>query len=103
MTVARIPVETHSQVDLAVHAERRDGLTGLRVDLLEEVVRAEDQAAVRAILALPVVHAAPVETLNPFVDPDFFARRRVQRHERAVRAKPVDDAAHDERIEVGLA
>ena len=75
---------------------------GLRVDLLEEVVRAENQAAVLAVLALPVVHASTVEPLDTLVDPDLLSGRRIERHERAVRATAVDDSAHDERIEVGL-
>ena len=82
-----------------------DGIasSGARVDLLEEVVGAEDQAPVGAVLALPVVHATAVEALNALVDPDLLAGGRIERHERTVRAQAVDDPAHDERIEVGLA
>jgi hypothetical protein len=36
------------------------------------------------------------------VNPELLARGGVERHEGAVRAEAVDNAAHDERIEVGL-
>jgi hypothetical protein len=92
-----------AQVDAAVHAERDNALSGLRVDLLEHVVRAEDQAPVGAVAALPVVHAATVESLRTLVAPDRLSGRRVERYERPVRAATVDHTARDDGIEVGRA
>ena len=82
---------------------RRNGFSGLRVDLLEEIGRAENQASVFAVLGFPIVHPSAGEPLNTFVDPDRLSGRRIECHERARRATAVDDPAHDERIEVGLA
>src|SRR6185369_5498028 len=58
---------------------------------------------VLAVRALPVVDAARVETLDVLVDPQLLPGRRIDGHEGVVRAAAVDDAADDDRIEVGLA
>ena len=99
----RIAIQTDSQIHAALDAERGQGLTGRGVELLEHVVGAENQAALFAVLAFPVVHAAAVEAQHPFVTPHLFSRRGVEGHERVVRAAAVDDPAYDERIEVRLA
>ena len=97
-----IAVEPLAQIDPAVDAERRDALAGARVDLPQEIVEAENQAPIRTVRTLPVVHAPSVETLHARMRPDLLAGSGVERHERALRAESVDNAAHDERVEVGL-
>ena len=99
----RIPAQSGAQIHSAVDAERRDDLSGRRVDRLEEIGRAENQPPFGAVLALPVVHASRVETLDTLVNPEFFPGSRIERHERVVRAAAVHCSAHDERIEVRLA
>ena len=79
-------------------------LAGLRVDLLQHVAGAEDQAAIAAVRALPVVHAADVEAVDAGVRPQLACRwRHRARRTQSLGAAAVDDAAHDERVEVGLA
>ena len=98
-----IAAEAFSQVDDAIVAERADGLARGGVDLLEVVADAENQAPILAVLAFPVVHAAPGHPFEAFVDPDFLARRRVQRNQRTVAPSAVDHAAGHDRVEAGLA
>src|SRR4029453_18547093 len=96
-----VAIQADAQVDAAIHAERGNAPSGLRVDLLEHVVRAEDQAPVGAVAALPVVDPSTVESLHALVAPDLLSGRRVQRHERSIRAATVNHAARDDGIEVG--
>src|SRR5262249_928538 len=54
----RIPPEPFPQIDASVLAERVDGDAGLEIDLLEIAVGGEDEAAIGAVLALPVIEAS---------------------------------------------
>jgi hypothetical protein len=53
-----ISAEALAQIDTAVLTKSRDGHASAQVDLLQVAVGSEDEAAVGAILALPVVKAA---------------------------------------------
>ena len=87
-------------VDDAVVAERHDRLAGARVDLLEEAVDREDQAAILAVSALPVVDALARDAVQPLVHPDLLAGRRVERDERRrVAAEAVEHAVGEHRTE----
>ena len=70
------------------------------VDFLQVVVDRRRQAAVLAVLALPVVDAArgvmPLETL---MDPDLLAGGGVERDEGVVARQHVNDVVDDERVE----
>src|SRR5262249_2666086 len=99
----RIAHESFTNIDDAVGAEGADGLARGGVDLLEVVADAENDAAILAVLALPVVRAAPRHAEQPLVNPDLLARRRVERDERAVARLSVDHAARDDRVEERLA
>ena len=101
-TVALVASEPFAQIDDAVLAELDDGLAGRGVDLLQVVADAEDEAAILAVLALPVVHAPPGDPFEALVNPDFLPGRSVQRHERTVAAFSVDHAARHDGIEHGL-
>ena len=98
----RIPIEADAQVDATVVAERPDRLSRPGVERVQDIVRAEDQTAILAVLALPVVDTARVESRDGLARPELLSGRRVERHERVLRAAREDGAAHDERIEIGL-
>ena len=53
-----------------------------RVDRLQEAVDREEQPAVLAVRALPVVDAPAGDAGQALVDPDFLAGRGVERDER---------------------
>ena len=99
----RIAIEPFTQIDHAVLAEGRNRLAGLRVEGAQHVQRAEQQPAIRAVGALPVVHAADREGLDLGRRPQLLAGRRVERDERVAAGPRVDDVADDERVEVGVA
>ena len=70
------------------------------VDCLEEAVHREDQPAVLAVFALPVVDALARDAAQPVVDPDLLAGRRVQRDDRRlVPAEPVEHVTSVDRTE----
>src|SRR4029453_8142013 len=71
----RIAIQTGAQIDPPVLAERGNGPSGLRVERLQHVAGAEEQPAVLAVLALPVVHPANVEAFSPLADPDLLSSR----------------------------
>ena len=86
--------------DDAVVAERHDRLAGARVDLLEEAVDGEDQAAILAVGALPVVDALAGDAVQPLVHPELLAGRGVERDERRrVAAEAVEHAVGEHRAE----
>ena len=67
---------------------------------LEEAVHREDQPAVLAVFALPVVHPLAVDPAQPVVDPDLLAGGRVQRDDRrVVPAEPVEHVTSVDRTE----
>lgn len=99
----RLAPEALAQIDDALGAEREDGLSRRRIDLLEVVVHRKDQPPILAILALPVVHAARCHSRHAVVDPDLFSALRVEGNDGAIASAPVDRAAHDDRIGSGLA
>ena len=98
-----IAAQSFAQIDHAVLAEVVDGLACRGVDRLQVVVHREDQPAVFAVLALPVVHAAGGHRLHALADPDFLSGLRIERDQRAVAPAAVDHAAGDDRIGAGLA
>ena len=93
------PAKPFFQVDRALVAERDDRLAGDGIDRFEELVALIEQPPVLAILALPVVDAAGRHALQPLVDPDLLARRRVERHQRVVPRQHVHDVVDDDRAE----
>ena len=89
-----------AQVHDAVVAERHDGLAGARVNLLEEALDGEDQPAVPAVFALPVVDALARDPVQPVVNPDFLAGRRVERHDGGVvPSEAIEHAPREHRAE----
>ena len=96
-------VQPDAQIDDAVGAEGHDRLAGLRVDFLQEAVHRENQALIAAVGALPVVHAARGHPGHVFVHPQLSPGLRVDRHQRAIAAATVDDAAHGNWTAAGLA
>ena len=95
-----VAADALAQVDEAVRAERQDRLAGGGVDGLEVVVDLEDQPAIAAVRALPVVDAAPGDAAQPGVDPQLLAGGRVERDERLVLRQHVHRGADDDRIEL---
>ncbi len=89
-----------AQIDQAVGAERQDRLAGRGVDGLEVVVDLEDQPALAAVGALPVVDAAPGDAAQTGVDPQLLARRRIERDKRLVLRQHVHRGAGDDGIEL---
>ena len=88
-----------SHVDDPVGAEAPDRLAALRVNGLQIAVDGKDQPLVFSVRALPVVEAATGHAGQAFVDPDFLARRRVERDERVVAPRHVHDIIDDDRVE----
>ncbi len=99
----RIAIEASPQIDAAVDAKRKNRFARARVDLLQIVGDAEDEPAILAVLALPVVQAARRRALEALFPPELLAGRCVERHERVVEGAGVDDAIDDERVRAGLA
>ena len=99
----RIAVEPFPQIHHAVLAEAGNGLAGAGVEGPQHVQRAEQQPAILAVGALPVVHAAHREALDLGRRPALRAGRRVEGDQRAAAGPRVDHVADDERIEVGVA
>jgi hypothetical protein len=98
-----IAIEAQPQVDATVDAKRQDRLAGSRVEGLQHVSSTEQQAAIGAVGALPVVHASKRETPDAIVHPELLAGGRVERHQPGAPGSTVDDTARDERVEVGVA
>ena len=92
VTVDGLAAEAVAQIDHAMVAEGRDRPARPRVDFLQVVGDAEDQPAIAAVLALPVVHAARCHALHVLVNPDLLAGRGVEGHERRVAAAAVQHA-----------
>ena len=67
------------QIHDAVLAEGQNRLARLRIDGLQKAVDGKQQPPVLPVLALPVVDAAAGDARQPLVDPDLFARGRIQR------------------------
>ncbi len=84
------------QIDAAVVAERVDGDPRARVDFLKLIVRAENDAAVAAILTLPIIQStirrlAGLDRMRP----DFLARGCVERDDRVGFPHDVHDVVDD--------
>ena len=99
----RIAVEPFPQIHHTVLAEARNGLAGAGVEGPQHVQRGEQQPAILAVGALPVVHAAHREALDLGRHPALRAGRRVDGDQRVAAGPRVDHVADDERIEVGVA
>src|SRR5262249_33698746 len=97
------PRQSLPQVDDTAVAERANRLAALRVDRLHVAVDGEDQPPVLAVGARPIVDAAARDAVQSLVDPDLFARRRIERDERVVPAEHVHHAVDDDRVEARLA
>ena len=95
----RVPPQPLAEVHGAVGAERHDRLAGPGVDRLQVAVHLEQQPAVRAVLALPVVDPARGDAAQVLVDPDFLAGGRVDGDERVVPGEHVGDVVDDDRVE----
>src|SRR4029453_15601739 len=65
--------EPDPHVGDAVVAEGHDRLAGACVNLLEETVNGEDQAAILAVSALPEVDALARDAVQPLVHPQLLA------------------------------
>ena len=87
----------------AAGAERHDGLTRLRVHLLQQAVHREDDPLVASVLRFPVVEAAARHAVHVFANPQLLAGARVHGDERSVPAPPVGNAADDDRAAAGIA
>ena len=86
-----------AHVDEAFGAERQDLLAVARIHFADAVVRREDEAPVRAILALPVREPALGRAQRRH--PQLLAGRRVERDEDAADARHVHHVVDDERVE----
>ena len=95
----RIATESLPQIDQTVVAERENGFSGPRVDLLQKVVHREDQPAILPVLALPIRDAARGESWQVLVDPDLPACGGVERNERTVARLHVHHVVDDNRVE----
>ena len=96
-------MEPHLEIDEPLVAEAEDRLSGSGVDRLQEIVDGDEETAVAAIRALPVVETAPGESGQIRMDPDLLSGRRVQRDERVVLRQHIHHVVDDDRIEgVGI-
>ena len=69
----RIAAQPLTQINEAVLAKRQNGFAGAGVDLLDVVVDLEDQPAIGAVLAFPVVDAAGRDPSQVCMNPDLLA------------------------------
>ena len=104
----RRAVDPDLQIQLPVIGERIDSLAGQRIDGVQIPARGDQNAAVLAVLALPVVRAALPADSAPAaaaraerMHPQFFAGGRVQRDQRSAFGRDVRDVIHHQRTEHG--
>src|SRR4029079_16831949 len=98
-----IASEILAQIDDTVGAECDDRLAGFRIYLLQIVAEAENEPAIPAVLALPVVHAAAGDAFERFVNPDFLPGAGIERNQRTVSPLRVDHPTRDDWVEHRLA
>jgi hypothetical protein len=95
----RVPSQPFAEVHDAVVAEGHDRLAGPCIDRLQIAVHLEQQPAIRAVLALPVVDPTRGDAAEALVNPDLLAGRRVECDERVVAREHVCDVVDDDRVE----
>src|SRR5687767_1750556 len=82
-----------------VDAEILDVLAGARVDRAHQAVVEEYQAAVGAVVALPVIDAAAADPAGGLALPQLAAGGGIERGDLAVAGHDVHRAVYDDRIE----
>ena len=91
--------EPLAQIHETVYAEARNRLTCSCVELLQVAARRKDDAAIRSILALPVVEPAIGRRAFGREGPDFLTGRRIEREHRAIFADHIHHVIHDKGAE----
>ena len=91
--------EPLTQIHEAVDAKARNRFSCSCVELLQVTARREDDAAIGAVRALPVIEPAIGRRAFGRRGPDFPAGRRVEREHRAVLPDHIHHVVDDERAE----
>ena len=91
-----------AQIDVAIRPEGHDRLAGPGIDGLEVRSGGEEQPLFLTVLALPVVDA-PRRQLQVLVNPDFLARRRIERDERIAATRHEHHVVDDDGVEPEVA
>ena len=98
----RVAIQALFEIDTPILPKRVDRLARARIDRAEKVIAGEKEPSVVSVLALPIIDAAVRDYLGirlRSMRPDFFARRRVERHNGVVFGKNIDRSTGHKRIE----